>query len=311
MPESSPSKHAEDPIRLLALDDQAATLQAYRWVFGSPAVWSAPNAEQGSPEEGVRARNGAFELLTCEHGADAIAAVQQGLAEERPFTVLFISPLLGTGEDGVATAVAIRAADPDINIVVVASPGELRPERFEQSIEPPEKLLYFPKPFQPHVLRHLASTLGAKWRAEQQLQHSHKQLEDQVKERTQELRVVNQLLIHDISRREEVEAALVESRERYALAARAANDALWDWDILEDRLYLSERWFLMLGLEPDRHPDQPGALVRARPPRRPPAPAMGHPGAPGRRRGPLRVRASPARRGRFLPLGPLPGPGGA
>ena len=49
------------------------------------------------------------------------------------------------------------------------------------------------------------------------------------------------------TRREAAMAALRASEERYALAASGANDGLWDWDIVQDRVYFSERWFALMG----------------------------------------------------------------
>lgn len=41
------------------------------------------------------------------------------------------------------------------------------------------------------------------------------------------------------------------SEQRYALAARAANDGLWDWDLASGEIYYSTRWKEMLGYSDD------------------------------------------------------------
>jgi diguanylate cyclase (GGDEF)-like protein/PAS domain S-box-containing protein len=40
---------------------------------------------------------------------------------------------------------------------------------------------------------------------------------------------------------------LRESRERYALAVEGAHDGIWDWDLIEDQIYLGRRWKEILG----------------------------------------------------------------
>jgi diguanylate cyclase (GGDEF)-like protein/PAS domain S-box-containing protein len=67
---------------------------------------------------------------------------------------------------------------------------------------------------------------------------------------------------NDITERKAQERALKASEERYALAARGANDGLWDWDLTTDRIFLSARWKAMVGCEEDEVGTSPDEWFR-------------------------------------------------
>lgn len=90
---------------------------------------------------------------------------------------------------------------------------------------------------------------------------------------TASLRQRNEDLAFSYQREREMADAVKQSEERYALAARAANDGLWDWDLSSGSIYYSSRWKQMLGYGEDAigtspeewfsraHPDDRPALM--------------------------------------------------
>lgn len=96
-----------------------------------------------------------------------------------------------------------------------------------------------------------------------------------VEERTSELAEANRRLQEEIESRQEIEAALRESRERVALALWGTNLGLWDWYVDTGRLTFDSHWAAMVGYDVEEldpsldgwlglvHPDDEVALRRA------------------------------------------------
>lgn len=61
----------------------------------------------------------------------------------------------------------------------------------------------------------------------------------------------------DVTERKQAEAALASRVERLSLAARGANDGLWDWDLVKNAVYYSPRWKEMLGYGAEEIGDSP------------------------------------------------------
>ena len=72
-------------------------------------------------------------------------------------------------------------------------------------------------------------------------------------------------LVREVEERRQAEEALVESEERYALAASGANDGLWDFDIRNQTIYYSYRWKTMLGYTEEEIGSLPRRMVQSSP----------------------------------------------
>ncbi len=62
--------------------------------------------------------------------------------------------------------------------------------------------------------------------------------------------------------RKRAEESLRESEQRYALAARVANDGLWDWDLVGNKIFYSPRWKAILGYEEHEISNDPDEWFR-------------------------------------------------
>lgn len=64
-------------------------------------------------------------------------------------------------------------------------------------------------------------------------------------------------IFNDVTQQRTSETALKISEERYKLASEGANDGIWDWDLLANRIYYSPRWKKLLGFTNEEISDSP------------------------------------------------------
>jgi len=58
--------------------------------------------------------------------------------------------------------------------------------------------------------------------------------------------------LYDVSELKRVQKSLRQSEERYAMAMEGANEGLWDWDVDADKIFISKRFGILMGVNTDK-----------------------------------------------------------
>jgi diguanylate cyclase (GGDEF)-like protein len=169
----------QSAIRVLVVDDEAGVRDAYRQILlesevsremaGFHALRSRLFSKQGGTSSRPRTHSVGFEAVFCDQADAAVTAVKEALAQERPFSVVFLDMRMPPGADGVWAATRIRELDPAVEIVVCTAYSDTDPCEMGGIVPPEDKLSYLQKPFHPHEVRQMTIALASKWRAERRI----------------------------------------------------------------------------------------------------------------------------------------------
>ncbi len=163
-----------DPVRVLVVDDEPSMLAAYREVLSGIAPVGTNEVDRLRARLFKRSAPAGepitqFEVHSAAQAEAGVERVREQLASGRGFDLVFLDMRMPPGHDGAWAAEALRALDPNLDIVIATAYSDTDPAQLAMRIPPAEKLFYLQKPFHAHEVRQLAVALGKKARAETHL----------------------------------------------------------------------------------------------------------------------------------------------
>ena len=142
---------------------------------------SAPRETEDDVEAGPLADDGFVGLFAClappagfpevdlvltGSATGALEAVEAAQQTREPFAVAFIELRQNDLEADLQLLEAIRAADADIHLVLLAAAAGPHPLTVAQRVPPVDQLFYLQKPFHSFEVQQLMMSLASRWRAE-------------------------------------------------------------------------------------------------------------------------------------------------
>lgn len=213
-----------EPFNILVADDELQYLELYHQILQNN------QASNFLPTTHTRPDSPYFTLTTCHQSLQAVEHVKTSIETIQPFAIAFLDVRMPPGPDGIWAAKKIRTIDPHIEIVIVTSFSDYSAKEIAVQIPPVHKLLYMQKPFHIQEIYHIAQTLAVKWQQERRLTSLNDELERQVHTRTRDLLEKNEQLVLEIEARNQVEATLKESEEKYRQLFEHETDAVMIFD---------------------------------------------------------------------------------
>lgn len=173
---------SNETCRVLVVDDDPAIRASYRCIL-NPA---RSRAASGHADATTTVLDVEFDVTEASEGEVAAVLNRCALAAGRPHQMAFIDMRMPPGLSGMQTAMALRAQDPSIYIVIVAAFPDYDPVELESALG--RDVVVLRKPFNGEEVYQLARTYCQSWRARQRLESVTAVMEQQVLERSAELK---------------------------------------------------------------------------------------------------------------------------
>ena len=190
--------------RILVIDDNPDIHKDFQTILleeEHSAELDALKAEVFGDDNGEFAAAGRYELDFATQGKEGCKRIKQALSEDRPYELAFVDMRMPPGWDGLKTIEQIWKTDPHVQVVICTAYSDYSWEEITKRLGKSENFLMLKKPFDSAEVAQLASALTEKWGLAKQASMKMEQLEQMVKERTDELTKTNAQLEQEIADR--------------------------------------------------------------------------------------------------------------
>jgi putative two-component system response regulator len=177
-----------DNHRVLVIDDNESIHVDFRKIMEENPrremeLNSAAAALFGEPAQPVRMR-AQFLIDSAHQGQEALALIQQGIEQGRPYAVAFVDVRMPPGWSGVETVQRLWQVDPNLQVVMCTAYSDYSWNELEMALGETDRFLILKKPFDNIEVRQLASALVAKWNLARKAAGALEELQKMVREQT-------------------------------------------------------------------------------------------------------------------------------
>lgn len=128
-----------------------------------------------------------YDLVFAHQGQEALLKLTEAKKNKQPFSLAFVDVRMPPGWDGIKTIEELWKVDPELLVVICTAFSDHSWEDILAKFGNSHKLMILKKPFDNIEVLQLASSLTQKWLLGQKVKQSMENLENLVKERTEEL----------------------------------------------------------------------------------------------------------------------------